>query len=79
LYQNRYWQEATFDAVERYKSWCLEHSFDPATTAVRWVTQQPGITSAIIGASRMEQLDASLRAAEMRVLTEQELAWLDGP
>jgi len=78
LYQNRYWQEATFDAVERYKSWCREHSFDPATTAVRWVTQQPGITSAIIGASRVEQLDASLRAAEMGVLTEQELAWLDG-
>lgn len=78
FYQNRYWQEATFDAVERYKVWCQEHNFDPATTAVRWVTQQPGITSAIIGASRAEQLEASLRAAEMDELTEQELAWLDG-
>jgi aryl-alcohol dehydrogenase (NADP+) len=78
FYQQRYWQEAAFDAVERYQSWCQEHSYDPVTTAVRWVTQQQGITSAIIGASRPEQLDASLRAADMDELTEQELAWLDG-
>lgn len=78
LYQERYWQEANFNAVERYQSWCQEHDFDPTTTAVRWVTQQPGITAAIIGASRSEQLDASLRAANMDKLTEQELEWLDG-
>ncbi|TVX98984.1 aldo/keto reductase [Paenibacillus cremeus] len=78
LYQERYWQEAQFDAVERYKSWCREHNFDPVTTAVRWVIQQSGITSAIIGASRPEQLDASLRAADMEKLTVQQLEWLDG-
>jgi aryl-alcohol dehydrogenase (NADP+) len=78
LYQERYWKEATFDAVERYRNWCGEYSLDPVTTAVKWVTQQPGITSAIIGASRPEQLDASLQAAEMDTLTEQQLAWLDG-
>ncbi|MGC6588832.1 aldo/keto reductase [Paenibacillus sp. Dod16] len=49
-----------------------------STTAVKWVTQQPGITSAIIGASRPEQLDASLQAANMDALTEQHLSWLDG-
>jgi|GEM_PF-4010789 len=69
LYQERYWQEATFDAVERYLSWCQERHYDPVTTAVHWVTQQPGITSAIIGASRPEQLDASLRAADIPDLT----------
>lgn len=78
LYQERYWQEAQFVAVEKYQAWCQERNFDPTTTAVRWVTQQPGITSAIIGASRPEQLDANLRAAHMDRLTEQELAWLDG-
>ncbi|NIK76454.1 aryl-alcohol dehydrogenase (NADP+) [Paenibacillus castaneae] len=77
LYQERYWQEASFDAVERYQSWCRENNFDPVTTAVRWVIQQPGINSAIIGASRPEQLDSSLRAADMNELTEQELTWLD--
>ena len=78
LYQQRYWQEATFDAVERYIAWCQERSYDPVTTAVHWVAQQPGITSAIIGASRPDQLDASLRAVDVPDLTEQELAWLDG-
>ncbi|MFC5452556.1 aldo/keto reductase [Paenibacillus aestuarii] len=78
FYQQRYWQEATFDAVERYQSWCQERRLDPVTTAVRWVMQQQGITSAIIGASHPEQLDASLCAAEMNALSEQELAWLDG-
>jgi len=78
FYQERYWKEATFDAVERYRAWCEEHNLNPVTTAVRWVLQQPGITSAIIGASRPEQLDASLQAADMNALTEQQLAWLDG-
>ncbi|WAH36100.1 aldo/keto reductase [Alicyclobacillus dauci] len=78
LYQERYWQAATLDAVERYTNWCNEHNYDPVTTAVRWVTQQPGVTSAIIGASRPEQLDASLRAGEVPALTEEDLQWLDG-
>lgn len=47
------------------------------TTAVRWVIQQPGITSALIGASRPEQLDASLAAAEIRPLSEEDLQWLN--
>ncbi|MBJ9992365.1 aldo/keto reductase [Paenibacillus sp. S28] len=78
LYQERYWKEATFDAVERFRNWCEEYSQDPVTTAVKWVTQQPGISSDIIGASRPEQLAASLQAAEMNALTEKQLAWLDG-
>ncbi|MGE5543538.1 MAG: aldo/keto reductase [Bacillota bacterium] len=77
LYQKRYWQEPAFEAVEKYRLWCSEHGYDMATTAVRWVIQQPGITSAIIGASRPEQLDASLAAAEQPLLSEEELQWLD--
>lgn len=77
LYQDRYWQEATFDAVEKYIAWCDEKNFDPVTAAVHWVTQQPGITSAIIGASHPEQLHSSLKAAEFPDFTEQELDWLN--
>lgn len=35
----------------------------PAQVALRWVLDQPGITSAIIGARRLEQLQDNLRAA----------------
>ncbi len=77
MYQERYWKQATFDAVERYRDWCQARGRDMATTAVLWVTQQRGITSAIIGASRPEQLDASLKAADETPLTAEDLEWLD--
>lgn len=77
-YQERYWQDAAFSAVEEYRRFCEARHLNMATTAVRWVTQQPGITSAIIGASRPEQLDASLAAASAPVLGEEDLAALDG-
>jgi hypothetical protein len=35
--------------------------------AVAWVLAQPGITSAIIGASRPDQLDATLAGAELEL------------
>lgn len=77
MYQGRYWQEATFQAVERYRSWCAERNLNLVTTAVRWVTQQPGVTSAILGASRPDQLDESLAAANAPKLTDDELADLN--
>ncbi|MBX5436681.1 MAG: aldo/keto reductase [Alicyclobacillaceae bacterium] len=77
LYRRRYWNDAVFEAVERYRAWCAERGYDMVTTAVKWVIQQPGITSAILGASRPEQLAPSLRAAEMPNLTQEELEWLN--
>lgn len=77
MYQERYWKDTTFDVVEQYRSGCSQRGYDMTTTAVRWVIQQPGITSAIIGASRPEQLDASLSAATGPALTVEDLQWLD--
>jgi len=47
-----------------------------AQVALAWVLAQPGITSAIVGASSLEQLDDNLAAAEL-TLTADELAALD--
>jgi aryl-alcohol dehydrogenase-like predicted oxidoreductase len=47
-----------------------------AQIALAWVLAQPGITSAIVGASSLEQLDDNLAAAELE-LTPEELAVLD--
>jgi aryl-alcohol dehydrogenase-like predicted oxidoreductase len=47
-----------------------------AQVALAWVLAQPGITSAIVGASSMAQLDDNLAAAELE-LTDAELADLD--
>ncbi len=47
-----------------------------AQVALAWVLAQPGITSAIVGASSLEQLDDNLAAAALE-LTADELAALD--
>jgi aryl-alcohol dehydrogenase-like predicted oxidoreductase len=78
LYKNRYWNNAIFDAVENYTAGCRERGYDPVTTAIRWVLQQPGITSVIIGASRAEQLASSLAAVQVEPLNMDDLKWLDG-
>jgi aryl-alcohol dehydrogenase-like predicted oxidoreductase len=62
MYQYRYWQDALFDAVEQLRPACEARGVSMATVAVAWAIAQPGVTSAIVGASRPEQLDASLRA-----------------
>jgi aryl-alcohol dehydrogenase (NADP+) len=65
LYRERYWHEAQFRAVEDLKSYCGRRGWDLATASIAWVLQQPGITSAIVGASRPEQLDATLAAPDL--------------
>jgi aryl-alcohol dehydrogenase-like predicted oxidoreductase len=80
MYRARYWQDSQFEVVERFRKACEARALDPVTAAVAWVIAQPGITSAIIGASRAAQLDASLAApglaldAELRAVCD-ELWW----
>lgn len=64
LYQQRYWHDRQFEAVEALKAVADEAGMSLATLAVSWVLANPAITSAIVGASRPEQLADSLAAAE---------------
>jgi aryl-alcohol dehydrogenase-like predicted oxidoreductase len=65
LYRDRYWHAAQFEAVGRLKGYCQERGWSLATASIAWVLAQPGITSAIVGASRPVQLDATLAAVEL--------------
>jgi 1-deoxyxylulose-5-phosphate synthase len=76
LYQARYWQDPQMQAVEDLKAFCQEHHIAVAQLAIAWVLAQPAITSAIVGASKPEQLDQSLPAVNL-VLDEQMLAVCD--
>ncbi|WZO99373.1 aldo/keto reductase [Isosphaeraceae bacterium EP7] len=76
LYRSRYWHAAQFDAVEALKSHFAAREISLATASVAWVLQQPGLTSAIIGASRPEQLAESLAATTL-TLTEEDKSALD--
>jgi aryl-alcohol dehydrogenase-like predicted oxidoreductase len=64
LYQQRYWQDATLDVVERLAADVAARGKSITHVALRWVLDQPGVTAAIVGASRAEQLRDSLRALE---------------
>ena len=71
LYHDRYWQAAQFDAVERLNTFFAERNKPLAQVAVAWVLQQPGITSAIVGASRPDQLDGTLPAVDLTLEAEE--------
>src|SRR5439155_14511122 len=62
LYRERYWQQAQFEAVERLRAFFAPRGKALATAAIAWVLAQPGLTSAIVGASRPEQLNDTLAA-----------------
>jgi len=70
LYQERYWNERMFAAVEDLRALAQQAGLHPVTLAVAWVMANPVITAPIIGASRPEQLAASLAAAETRLAPE---------
>src|SRR5262249_17360699 len=60
----RYWQRSQFEAVEALRRHFAGKGKSLVTVAIAWVLQQPGITAAIVGASRPEQLADSLAAVD---------------
>jgi aryl-alcohol dehydrogenase (NADP+) len=63
-YQNRYWHDREFDTVEAIRKLAGEAGADMVTLAVAWVLANRVVTAPIIGASRPDQLGASLAATE---------------
>lgn len=63
-YQDRYWHEGMFDAVERMRPLAAEADMSLPQMAVAWVLANPAITAPIIGASKPQQLDDTLAAVE---------------
>lgn len=63
-YQDRYWHDREFGTVEALCQIAGHAGVSLVTLAVAWVLANKAITAPIIGASRPEQLDPSLAAAE---------------
>lgn len=76
FYQERYWKDAQFDVVEELRRFFDERGRSLAQVALAWVLGRPGITSAILGASRVDQLRETLPAVDLE-LTDEELAFCD--
>ena len=83
LYRERYWHQAQLEAVDQLRTLFEPRGRSLVTVAIAWVLTQPGITSAIVGASRPEQLDQSLAAVnfplEAGEMEACDLAWYSLP
>jgi aryl-alcohol dehydrogenase (NADP+) len=67
MYQQRYWRDREFDTVEVLRGLADQAGVSLVTLSVAWVLASPAITAPIIGASRPEQLDASLAAVGLTI------------
>ena len=67
IYHDRYWNDRIFDAVDALKQVASEAGIALPTLATAWVLANPAITSPIVGASRPEQLDATVAALDVKL------------
>ena len=65
LYQARYWQDEQLTVVASLAADLASRGKSITHVALRWVLDQPGVTCAIVGASRADQLRDSLRGVDI--------------
>jgi aryl-alcohol dehydrogenase (NADP+) len=73
-----YYQDSDFQVVDRVVELAQQRGVAPAQIALAWLLHQPGVTAPIIGASKMNHLEAALAALKIE-LTETECQRLEQP
>ena len=68
--------DRTWDVIDAVQRVAEARGISMAEVALAWVTDRPGVTSTILGARTLEQLDTNLKAAGLH-LTAEETAALD--
>ncbi len=76
--QRMYYQDSDFAVVGRVTEIARRRGVTNAQIALAWILAQPGVTSPIIGASRMQHLDDAIASLQVK-LDESELAALAEP
>jgi aryl-alcohol dehydrogenase-like predicted oxidoreductase len=72
--KERYLNEQGFAAVDRLEEIGQEHGATVAQTAIAWILANPAVSSAIIGANSIEQLEETMKGAEIQLTAEQKAA-----
>ncbi len=85
-FASRYVDENAFDTLDLMAEIAADHDTTVANVALAWVRQRPGVTSTLIGARTLDQLNANLTSvdvtlddAAMARLTEQTTPILNYP
>jgi len=63
-------KQKAYDIIDVMAKIAEDHKVTVASVALNWVTRQPGVTSTIIGAKRLEQLNDNLSAVNLQLTTE---------
>jgi aryl-alcohol dehydrogenase-like predicted oxidoreductase len=71
LYQERYWNEQTFQAVEQLKKIAADAGRSLLSLAFTWMLHHTAVAGIVLGASRMQQLEENLKACEQGPLSPQ--------
>jgi aryl-alcohol dehydrogenase-like predicted oxidoreductase len=69
-YQARYGEDWMGETAARFSQFARERGHDPAGLAVAWAASHPAVTAPIIGARSVQQLEGSLKAAEINMTPE---------
>ncbi|MFB3923422.1 MAG: aldo/keto reductase [Terriglobia bacterium] len=77
MYQDRYWHDDYFAAVDDLRVVAREAGKTLVELAFQWLLSQPVVDSIILGASRLDQLEENLKACEGGTLTGETLARCD--
>ncbi|QIR35906.1 aldo/keto reductase [Tolypothrix sp. PCC 7910] len=75
---NLYYQDSDFKVVERVVELAGKRGVKPTQIALAWILHQPGVTSPIIGASKIEHLKEAAEAVDLE-LSQEELKFLEEP
>ena len=70
MYSKRYSEAVYYEIAEAFSEYALGKEYHPATLAIAWVASNPAVTAPIIGARNVEQLRASLAAADVDMTEE---------
>jgi aryl-alcohol dehydrogenase-like predicted oxidoreductase len=71
-----YYKDSDFRIVDRVVEVARQRGVSPAQIALAWVLKQPGVTSPIVGASKMEHLEQAVAALDI-ALTDEECKQLE--
>ena len=74
--QGMYYQDPDFEIADRVANLAGRRGVSPAQIALAWMLHKPGVTSPIIGASKMPHLEEAVAALEIQ-LSEEEMKFLE--
>lgn len=78
LAQALYDQESDWDVVEAVADVAKQRAIQPAQVALAWLLSRPGVAAPIVGATRLDHLDAAIEAVGIE-LSDAEVEKLEAP